>query len=138
MPLTLTVSEGVLPKGSEKEVFKGLCDLMLKWHGILGNKVMTPNVVGSIHVTPEDFTFSGGEPKRVAFIEWKVPAFVFADRETQCGYIREATQLLCEKSNGNIEKQNVWVNVLHAVDGAWGIGSEALTNDDLKNAISQG
>lgn len=138
MPLTLTVSDGLLPKGEEKEIFKGLCDLMLKWHGILGNKVMTPNVVGSIHIIPEEHTFSGGEINKVAFIEWKVPSFVFSDRDIQKGYVQDATNLLCDKTNGKIQKQNVWVNVVHAVDGAWGIGSEALTNDDLKSAIAQG
>lgn len=138
MPLTLTVSDGLLPQGEEKVIFKELCDLMLKWHGILGNKVMTPNVVGAIHVIPEGYTFSGGETNKVAFIEWKVPSFVFSDRDVQKGYIQDATNLLCEKSNGQIQKQYVWVNVVHTVDGAWGINSEALTNEDLKFAIAQG
>ena len=50
MPLTLTVSEGVLPQGTEKATFARLSDAMLKWHGLTGNKAMTPNVIGSINV----------------------------------------------------------------------------------------
>jgi hypothetical protein len=138
MPLTLTVSEGVLPSGKEKQVFKGLCDLMLKWHGILGNKVMTPNVVGSIHVIPEKYTFSGGDNKKVAFIEWKVPSFVFASTEIQQGYCSEATALLLDAAGGSIAQDSIWINVIHAVDGAWGIGGSALNNAQLKDAISQG
>lgn len=48
MPLTLTLTEGVLPKGQEKVAFAKLSELMLKHHGALGNKLMTENVVGSI------------------------------------------------------------------------------------------
>lgn len=138
MPLTLTVTEGVLPEGQERNIFKGLCDLMLKHHGILGNKVMTPNVVGSLHIIPENHTFTGGDNDKVAFIEWKVPSFVFSDRKTQCNYINEATNLIFDSAKGQLPKNHIWVNVIHAADGAWGINGEAMTNEELKEAISQG
>jgi len=91
MPLTLTVTEGVLPKGQEKAAFARLSDAMLKWHGLTGNKAMTPNVIGSINVLSKGHTFSGSKEAQVAFVEWKVPAFAFATREIQIGYIDEAT-----------------------------------------------
>lgn len=59
MPLTFTLTEGVLPKGSEKAAFQKLCEAMLSWHGLQGNQVMTPNVVGSIHLFPREHIFSG-------------------------------------------------------------------------------
>lgn len=59
MPLTLTLTEGVLPKGQEKVAFSRLSEAMLKWHGLKGNQTMTSNVVGSIHVLPRDATFTG-------------------------------------------------------------------------------
>ncbi len=138
MPLTLTVTEGVLPKGTEKAAFQKLCEVMLKWHGLLGNRVMTPNVVGSIQILPRENIFSGLEASDVAFIEWKVPSFAFATREIQQGYIAEATQLMLEYSQGRLPKERIWVNVTHAVDGAWGIAGEALTNADLASAIANG
>ena len=91
MPLTFTVTEGVLPKGSEKIAFARLSDAMLKWHGLTGNKFMTPNVVGAIHVLSGENTFSDSKEIPVVFIEWKVPSFAFASREIQLGYIQEAT-----------------------------------------------
>ncbi len=138
MPLTLTVSEGVIPKGQEKTVFKALCDIFLHWHGLTGNKVLTPNVVGSIHVLQPDHCFAGGENKRVGFIEWKVPSFAFSNREIHEGYVKEATDVLHNASNGLLPRENIWVNVVHAVDGAWGIGGQALSNEQLKQAISGG
>lgn len=138
MPLTLTLSEGVMQPGTEKAAFARLCDTMLKWHGLSGNKVMTPNVVGSIHIVPKDLTFSGSKEARVAFIEWKVPSFAFNTREIQEGFISEATDIIHEMSDGALPREQIWVNVVHAVDGAWGIGGQAMTNAQLGEAISHG
>lgn len=138
MPLTLTLSEGVLPAGTEKQVFARLCDAMLKWHGLTGNQVMTPNVVGSIHVIPKQFAFSGLKEASIAFIEWKVPSFAFNTREIQQGYFAEATEILHEMSGKKLPKSSIWINVVHAVEGAWGINGQALTNAQLGEAISRG
>lgn len=59
MPLTLTLSEDVLPPNTEKQAFVRLSEAMLKWHGLTGNTVMTPNVTGTIHILPKGSTFSG-------------------------------------------------------------------------------
>jgi hypothetical protein len=74
----------------------------------------------------------------VAFVEWKVPAFAFATREIQIGYIDEATSIIHEMSGGKHPKELIWVNVLHAVDGTWGIAGAALTNEQLKEAVYKG
>lgn len=131
MPLTLTLTEGVLPQGQEKIAFARLSDAMLKWHGLTGNAAITPNIVGSIHVLPKEHTYSGSKEASVAFVEWKVPAFVFASREVQLGYIEEATDIIHSMSGEAQPRERIWVNVVHAVDGAWGIGGVALTNAQL-------
>jgi hypothetical protein len=137
MPLTLTLTEGVLPKGTEKATFVRLCEAMLEWHGLAGNAAMTPNVVGSIHVLPRADTFSGMEQTPVVFVEWKVPSFAFADRKVQVGYVEEATNIVHEASGGRHPKQNIWVNVVHSVDGAWGISGQALTNAQLGESVAK-
>jgi hypothetical protein len=131
MPLTLTLTEGVLPEGQEKIAFARLSDAMLKWHGMTGNAAMTPNIVGSINIVPKGHTFSGSKEASVAFVEWKVPAVAFANREVQIGYFEEATNIIHAMSGGQQPKERIWVNVVHAVDGAWGIAGVALTNSQL-------
>ncbi len=138
MPLTLTLTEGVLPKGQEKLAFTRLCDAMLKWHGLSGNKFLTPNVVGSIHLLTGENTFSGSKETPVVFVEWKMPSFSFATRELQLGYIEEATDIVHEMSGGNQPREHIWVNVIHAVDGAWGVGGVAMTNAQRGEAVAKG
>jgi hypothetical protein len=131
MPLTLTLTEGVLPKGDEKVAYRRLAAAMLKWHGLAGNAVMTPNVVGSIHVVGKDQTFTGTDETAVAFIEWKVPSFAFTDRKIQQGYFQEATDIIHEMSGGRQPRDKIFINVVHAVDGAWNFNGRAMTNTEI-------
>lgn len=138
MPLTLTLTEDVLPKGSEKTAIARLSEAFLKLHGLAGNKVMTPNVIGSINVLAKSQTFSGMTEVPVVLIEWKTPSFAFASRDIQARYVEEATNIIHEMSGGKQPKEHIWVNVVHAVDGTWGIGGRAYTNAELGEAISKG
>ena len=138
MPLTLTLTEGVIPAGQEKLAFARLSEAMLKWHGLAGNEVMTPNVVGSLHVMPKGTTFTGMEDTPVAFIEWKVPSFAFTDRAVQQGYFAEATDIIHEMSGGKQPRDKIFINVVHAVDGAWNFNGQAMTNAEIGAAIAAG
>jgi len=138
MPLTLTVTEGVLPAGQEKVAFSRLSEAMLRWHGLAGNKAMTPNVVGSVHVVPKGHTFTGMSETPVAFIEWKVPSFAFTDRAVQLGYFEEATNIIHELSGGRQPRDKIFVNVVHAVDGAWNFNGRALTNAEIGAEVAKG
>jgi hypothetical protein len=138
MPLTLTLTEGVLPEGSEKTAVQRLTDAMLKWHGLSGNDVMTPNITAIVDVRPRKFTFSGGEEFSGAWVEWKVPSFAFASREVQVGYFKDATDIIHDLSGGKQPRDHIYANVVHTVDGAWNLDGRAMTNEELGHAIAQG
>lgn len=138
MPLTLTLTAGVLPAGQEKIAFQRLAEALLKWTGLTGNKFMTDAVIGSIHVLPLEHTFCGLRETPVVFVEWKVPPIALTDRDVQVGYIAEATGIIHELSGGRHPKDRIWVNVVHAVEGAWGIAGQAMTSELLEEAIARG
>ena len=138
MPLTLTLTEGVIPAGQEKEAVRELTDSMLRWHELTGNTVMTPNVTANVHIVPEGLSFSGGEEFAAAWIEWKVPSFAFASREIQKGFGDEATEIVHRLSGGRQPKDNIYFNVVHTVDGAWNLDGRAMSNDELGAAIARG
>jgi hypothetical protein len=138
MPLTLTATEGVFPKGTEKQVFQKLCEAMLKCHGLTGNAAMTPNVVGSINILPKELTYAGLQESTVVFVEWKVPSVAFSTPQILQEYVEEATRIAAEASRGKQPVERIWVNVLHAADGAWGIAGKALSNQQLGEAIAKG
>lgn len=138
MPLTLTLTEGVIPKGSEKKAIAQITESFLKHHGLTGNKVMTPNVTATVHIVPKGSTFSGGKEISGAWVEWKVPSFALADRNIQKAFFADATRIIQELSGGKQPKENIYVNVLHAVDGGWNFDGVALTNEEIKQAVRKG
>lgn len=138
MPLTLTLTEGVLPDGTEKLAVERITDAMLKWHGLTGNTVMTPNVTATVHVLPKKSTFSGGKEFSGAWVEWKVPSFAFSTREIQVGFFKDATDIVHELSGGRQPRENIYGNVVHTVDGTWNLDGRAMTNEELGHAISKG
>lgn len=138
MPLTLTLTEGVLPLGTEKEAVKLITDAFLKNHGLTGNTVMTPNITATVHVLPKSSTFSGGNEFLGAWVEWKVPSFALANRDVQKQFFADATEIIHNLSERKQPKDNIYVNVVHAVDGGWNLDGIALTNEELGEAISKG
>jgi hypothetical protein len=138
MPLTLTVTEGVLPVGQEPVALERLSEAMLKWHNLVGNAVMQPNVIGTVQVLPRAHTYSGMKQTPLMIVEWKVPSFAFADRTVQVGYFEEATNLLHEMSGGRQPKDRIFINVVHTVDGAWNFEGEAMTNAAIRSRVASG
>ena len=125
-------------RGSEKQAVEQITDAMLERHGLTGNKVMTPNITATVHVLPKGSTFSGGKEFAGAWVEWKVPSFAFSDREVQQGFFKDATDIIEKLSGGKQPRDNIYVNVVHSVDGAWNLDGKAMTNEELGQAISEG
>lgn len=138
MPLTLTLSEGVLPVGKEKEAVQLITESFLKNHNLTGNTVMTPNITANVHIVPKGLSFSGGDEFSGAWAEWKVPSFALADQSIIKQHFSEVTKIIFELSGGKQPLDNIYVNVVHAVDGGWNLDGIAMTNEELGAAISKG
>lgn len=138
MPLTLTFTEGALPKGLETVAGEKITKAFLKWHGLEGNQVMTPNVTNQIHILPKEHSLSGGERFIGAWIETKTPSFALSDRSIQEGFFKDATDIIEELSNGVLPRKHIFSNALHTVDGSWNMDGKAMTNEELGEAIKKG
>jgi len=138
MPLALTYTEGLLSDGAVEQTGKRITDAFLKWHGLSGNAVMTPNVTMHISALPKGGSLAGGRPIEAAWLECKTPSFAFADREVQEGFFKEATDIIEDVTGGKIPRDQIFSNVVHTVDGTWNLDGRAMTNEQLGAAISKG
>lgn len=138
MPLTLTITKGVLATEQATTAVEKLSNAMLKRHGLTGNTVMTPNITANVVFVEEGLSFSGGKPFRGVWIEWKVPSFAFATQDIQKGYGNDASAIIQELTNGKQPVDNVYFNVVHTADGAWAMDGKAMTNEELGDAIAEG
>ena len=46
--------------------------------------------------------------------------------------------IIHELSEGKQPLDNIYINVVHTVDGTWNLDGRAMTNDEMGQAISQG
>ncbi len=138
MPISLTLTEGVIPAGQLGLAVRQITDSFLRHHGLGGNKVMTPNVTTHLNVLPRGHTFAGGQPVEGAWIETKTPSFALADHDVQTAFFGEATEILHALSGGTLARERIWSNGVHAVDGTWNLDGKALTNAELGAAVSAG
>jgi phenylpyruvate tautomerase PptA (4-oxalocrotonate tautomerase family) len=136
MPIQIIVPEGTLSAEAQAEAFRKLTELLLRLHGLTGNKFMTPNVIGEVTVAPKGRTFSGGKPADIAIFELKVPSFVLPTQELKDAWISEGTAIIEQATAGRIKRENIFSSVTYAVEGAWGIGGKAYSNAELGSAVA--
>jgi phenylpyruvate tautomerase PptA (4-oxalocrotonate tautomerase family) len=137
MPLTLIITEGLLPADQEAPTMASLAEAFMQLHGLSDNTFMKPNVIGHVQRLPVGSTYSGLQPSAVAIVEWLTPSFAFTDPEVQKAYIHRATEIIHRACGEKHPRDKIWVNLTHAVNGMWGIGGRAYTNDALRQAIEQ-
>lgn len=138
MPISLTLTEGAIPKGAEAQAITRITDAFLSSHKMSGNKVMTPNVTAHLNIMPVGSTFSGGKPVVGAWIETKTPSFALADHAVQTDFFNQAADVLQELSGGTLARTRIWANGVHAVDGTWNIDGVTMTNAEIGEAVSHG
>jgi len=135
MPITLTVSEGIFTPEDEGPVFAELTDALLDVEGLTGNAFLAPNVIGALNVLPRDRTFVQGRAEPAAFVELKLPAVALAAADRQRQFVERATAIVLRRAGGRLTPAQVWVNVVHAVDGGWGIAGRRYDNATLVDSI---
>lgn len=138
MPITLTLTEGVLPQAAISVAIAQITDSFMKHHALSGNKVMTPNVTAHVNVLPKGLSFAGGKEVDGAWVETKTPSFALASHQVQSSFFTEATDIVHRLSGGKLPKERIWANGVHAVDGTWNINGVPMTNAQIGEAVSKG
>ena len=72
----------------------------------------------------------------LVMVELKLPHVALSSPETCANFIARATEVVESLTVDEHLREDIWVNVLHAPDGGWGIGGRAYTGDDLLEAAA--
>jgi len=138
MPLSLTLTRGVLPEGAEATAVAEITDAFLAAHGLAGNTVLTPNVTAHVSILEKGRSFAGGKAVDGAWLETKTPSFALADRAVQERFFLEVTEILHRLSGGTLARERIWTNGVHTVDGTWNLDGRPHLNAALGAAIAGG
>jgi phenylpyruvate tautomerase PptA (4-oxalocrotonate tautomerase family) len=136
MPITVTAPQGILTSAGEKEVLPRLTAALVEASGGTGNAFFTSIVGGSVHILPPEAIYAGGSNQSVIMVELKLPNIGLATVEARAAFIGAATDIVAGLTVADHDREHIWVNILNAPDGAWGIGGRAYTGDGLVAAIT--
>jgi phenylpyruvate tautomerase PptA (4-oxalocrotonate tautomerase family) len=136
MPITVTAPRGILSPAGEKEVLPRLTAALIEASGGTGNAFFTSIVGGSVHILPPEDLYPGGSNQPVVMVELKLPNVGLPTVEARAAFIGAATDIVAGLTVADHDRKHIWVNILNAPDGAWGIGGRAYTGDNLVAAIT--
>ena len=57
-------------------------------------------------------------------------------QELKDAWISEGTEIIAQATQGRIRREHIFANVNYAVEGAWGIGGKAFSNEALGSAVA--
>jgi phenylpyruvate tautomerase PptA (4-oxalocrotonate tautomerase family) len=135
MPISIQVTRGLLTPAGQREIFPRVAEALLEAHGLENSAFMRENVIGHVMTSDPESSYVDGKPQSLAIVEVKVPGVAFRERSTQQRFVETVTRIVDELKAADHPRRRTFVNVTHAVDGAWGIAGKAYTNADLGAAI---
>jgi phenylpyruvate tautomerase PptA (4-oxalocrotonate tautomerase family) len=136
MPITVTAPRGVLTPDGEREILPRLSAALLAASEATGNAFFTGIVGGTVHVLPAEDVYAGGANRPLVLVELKLPNIGLDTVEARAAFIAAATDVVDALTVDGHDRENTWVNILNAPDGAWGIGGRQYTGDGLVAAAS--
>jgi hypothetical protein len=136
MPITVTAPRDVLTPDGEREILPRLSAALLAASEATGNAFFTGIVGGTVHVLPAEDVYAGGINRPLVLVELKLPNIGLDTVEARASFIAAATDIVDALTVDGHDRENTWVNILNAPDGAWGIGGRQYTGDGLVAAAS--
>ena len=136
MPITVTAPRGVLTPAGEREILPRLTEALIEVSGLAGNAFFTAVVGGTVHILDPENVYAGGVSWPVVMVELKLPNIGLAEQPARAAFIAAASDIVAGLARPDHRREDIWVNILNAPDGAWGLGGKAYTNEALIAAIA--
>ena len=137
MPITVTAPRGTLTSSGQREILPRLTTALIEVSGAAGNPFFTQIVGGTVHVLDPRDVYAGGANRPVIMVELKLPNIGLPTVQARERFITTATDIVAELAVPGHDRDDIWVNILNAPEGAWGIGGRAYTGDALIAALAR-
>ncbi len=85
----------------------------------------------TLHVVPAERMHMGGRIASSVRIDVILPAIALASFRRRRRFITDATTAVVAVSSDPTIQDRVVVRIVHSVDGGWGVGGHAFTNDEI-------
>ena len=131
MAIDIVASAGVFEAATEADVMTGVFQALLAAIDAVGDERVASIMGVSLHVLPAARVMMGGRVTSSVRIDVVLPAVALASFRRRRRFIEDATAAVVAASSDPEIRERVVVRVVHSVDGGWGIGGHAFTNDEI-------
>lgn len=135
MPITVTAPRGVLTSEGVREILPRLTQALAEATDSAERPEIIATIGGTVHQLDPADIYAGGHQHPLVLVELKLPAVALTNQERRARFIADATTIVSELAVPGHDDRDTWVNILHAQDGAWGIGGHAFTNAELEAGV---
>lgn len=131
MPITVTAPRGHFTPAGRRQVLPLLTTALAEATDSADRPEIVATIGGTFHELDPADIYAGGRPHPLILVELKLPGVALTTLERRAKFIAAATEIVAELTVEAHEDADTWVNILHAQDGAWGIGGRSLTDEML-------
>ena len=131
MAIDIVASEGAFAAESEAPVMSAVFDALLRAIDATDDAQVSAALGVILHVVPARRLMMGGAVATSVRIDVVLPGIALASFRRRRRFIAEATAAVATLSRDPAIGPRVVVRIMHSLDGGWGVGGRAFTNDDL-------
>ncbi len=131
MAVDIITSAGVFDDAAEHVILAGVFQALLAAIDATGDERVASIMGVNLHVLPAPRVTMGGRVASSVRIDVVLPAVALASFRRRRRFIADATAAVVAASSDSTIGERVVVRVLHSVDGGWGAGGHAFTNDEI-------
>ncbi|MBL4789748.1 MAG: hypothetical protein JKY60_12140 [Kordiimonadaceae bacterium] len=135
MPIQIIMTEGLISKETAQQLHHDVAEIFLDLHDLSGNSFMAPNIIGEVIFVERGLTFSNQQVADLAIVELRVPSFALSGQEQKDAFVKRVTDTVEKAAAGKLKSSQIWVNAVYAVEGLWGIGGKAYSNEEMLENI---
>ena len=131
MAIDIVASSGIFDAAAEQAVMAGVFAALLAAIDATDDERVSSIMGVTLHVVPAERVTMGGRIASSVRIDVVLPSIALASFRRRRRFIADVTAAVVASSSDPTIEGRVVVRILHSVDGGWGIGGHAFTNDEI-------
>jgi len=131
MAIDIVASAGLFDTTAEQAVMANVFAAFIAAIDATDDERVSSIMGVTLHVVPAERMHMGGRIASSVRIDVILPAIALASFRRRRRFITDATTVVVAVSSDPTIQDRVVVRIVHSVDGGWGVGGHAFTNDEI-------
>lgn len=131
MAIDIVASAGLFDAAAEQALMARVFSALLAASDATDDERIKAIVGVRLHVLPAERVHMGGRIATSVKIDVVLPSVALASFGRRRRFIADATAAVAALSSDATLADRIVVRIVHSIDGGWGIGGHAFTNDEL-------